>query len=473
MTTLLLLIALATPQISREEFCRRLGKIEEGTTKPKVLAILGKPDDVWTVKDPRIYCWKGEVWCYGTNGHLTLPTLGTVRFEDGKVQYKAHNGSKPKAASLFTERESREHLRFMYRPPDMQPRDEGSLRLLRVANRLIPLGKTKAMALIEEAARVGTGGDFLSVGLLYAVPLVIFELPPGKTHFRPPGLGGPWPPQPKDLSKLPRFPVAIHKDIPYTLVKGYSMGGLPESVGMFLRQFKDCKMRTTLLRPPDNPFEAGRSALQEWKWYFEEANMWNNGPYNDASSHMLTLNTLLARTALRTHAANRKWVTLDASEERSIEQDYLAAGGHWDEKRQMYMRADGSFRPDVLLRRARHIWKAAKVGHLSAEIDAEIDGEGSISYSVEVKEPPGQLIFPLLLRVYSGEEVLHTTFLNDKSGSAAMMHKPVEAARNQQPYHASGGVSLMTGFSYSPQQPNLVFEFQYRGKRYRSPVFTF
>jgi hypothetical protein len=353
MTALLILAAaLVTPQMSRAEFCRRLGEIEEGMPQAKVEALLGKPDDIWTAKDPEEYSGSGEVWCYGTNGHLTLPTLGWIWIKDGKAANEPWSGETPRAAVLFEEGELRKHLRYMYRPPDIRPISDGSLRLLRVANYLIPLGKEKALALIEEASRVRTAGHFFENFLLYYLPLVIFDLRQGGT-FRPPGLGTPTPAAPLDPNRFPRFPVAIYKDIPYVLVDWYELYGKAESLESYLKEFKDCTMRKTLLRPPDNPYEAARTALQDWKWYFEDVGVWKRSRLHDAASLMLTKTALLSRTVCRTDEMNGGRVSLDASRESELEKAFLAAGGHWDEKQQMYVRKDGTSVPDTLTRDSR------------------------------------------------------------------------------------------------------------------------
>jgi hypothetical protein len=71
---------------TRAEFAAAMAKITEGTTEKEVLDLLGKPDDVRTEFDPggigRVNT--KEIWCYGSKGHLSFPTLGCVYIdEDG------------------------------------------------------------------------------------------------------------------------------------------------------------------------------------------------------------------------------------------------------------------------------------------------------------------------------------------------------------------------------------------------------
>jgi hypothetical protein len=59
-----------------------------GMNRAQVLALLGEPGDVILPADGEPTSWEdrrvreGEsgLWCYGTDGHLTLPTLGAVAF---------------------------------------------------------------------------------------------------------------------------------------------------------------------------------------------------------------------------------------------------------------------------------------------------------------------------------------------------------------------------------------------------------
>src|SRR5438876_9020592 len=63
----------ANPGMAREEFARAIAKIKEGMAAKEILALLGKPDDVRTKHDPGGISTTRtkEIWCYGTNGHLT------------------------------------------------------------------------------------------------------------------------------------------------------------------------------------------------------------------------------------------------------------------------------------------------------------------------------------------------------------------------------------------------------------------
>ena len=62
------------PYTSRLDFANRLqkvqrllGSLEEGhDPRAEIEALVGKPDDIWTVKDDPRFTQLHEVWCYGS-----------------------------------------------------------------------------------------------------------------------------------------------------------------------------------------------------------------------------------------------------------------------------------------------------------------------------------------------------------------------------------------------------------------------
>jgi hypothetical protein len=74
---------------TRRQFVALMAQLSPEMTRDEVEAILGKPDDIRTKYDPGGIrsVEAGEIWRYGTNGHLTTATLGSVYIdENGKVQ---------------------------------------------------------------------------------------------------------------------------------------------------------------------------------------------------------------------------------------------------------------------------------------------------------------------------------------------------------------------------------------------------
>src|SRR5262245_11081397 len=88
--TLSLLSASAPAQKypDRREFVAKMARIRDGDTEEAVQKLLGPPDDIWREPDPVPYP-RDEIWCYGSHGHLSLPTLGQVCFRQKKVIWTA------------------------------------------------------------------------------------------------------------------------------------------------------------------------------------------------------------------------------------------------------------------------------------------------------------------------------------------------------------------------------------------------
>ncbi len=85
---------------------------------------------------------------------------------------------------------------------------------------------------------------------------------PGVLHpgfLRPPALGAPEPPQPRDLAAWPRWPVLVVGDVPLVLVRAYALGGMPEPLSMHLDGLARATWRTEPLRP--EPAAAIRARL--------------------------------------------------------------------------------------------------------------------------------------------------------------------------------------------------------------------
>jgi hypothetical protein len=138
-----------------------MGKVKEGMSPEQVTALLGKPD--------RIAHLSGQqapiAWYYGCEGPYALPTLGQVYFKvetpqsgagstvnrERVVQTYGGHGMPP-SPKVISEKELREALLLL----DQVPNNIGfnPATLVRVANDLLPLGKQKLLAAIEEYERV-------------------------------------------------------------------------------------------------------------------------------------------------------------------------------------------------------------------------------------------------------------------------------------------------------------------------------
>jgi len=254
-----------TPQArTRQQFVAMMSRVSPEMSRDEVEAILGKPDDVKTKYDPG-GAETGETWRYGTNGHLTTATLGSVYIdENGKVKWMHGAAGDPPPAWMFPEEELRTILRILDETPSYSngwgynPRS-----VIRAVNALQPLGKEKALAAVAEYLRIATDW-FESSGAhgMFLVLRTLFEIPNPPGHMPVMRVGQPSPPGPEDPTKIPRFPIYIQDDIPFLMVSGYSLFGQPEDPRKHLNYFREHGViRSLPLVPPPDPAPSIRRAF--------------------------------------------------------------------------------------------------------------------------------------------------------------------------------------------------------------------
>jgi hypothetical protein len=170
---------------TRQQFAALMSRVSPEMTRDEVEAILGKPDDVKTKYDPG-GAETGETWRYGTNGHLTTATLGSVYIdENGKVKWVHGAAGDPPPAWMFPEEELRTLLRILDETPSYSngwgynPRS-----VIRAVNALQPLGKEKALAAVAEYLRIAPGefGAPAAIGM-FLVLRTLFDIPSPPGHM--------------------------------------------------------------------------------------------------------------------------------------------------------------------------------------------------------------------------------------------------------------------------------------------------
>jgi hypothetical protein len=146
--------------------------------------------------------------------------------------------------------------------------------LVVTANKLISLGQTKAEEALGNLAntRIGSGFDEMDRNSYIAWLCLLIYDPKQGEGLPLPGFGGPDFPNtgfvkgPKwsvfNSPKWPRFPLAMKRQVPFLLVRGYELAGLPEPISFYL---KDCHeneiFRTDLYVIPT--YASANEALQE------------------------------------------------------------------------------------------------------------------------------------------------------------------------------------------------------------------
>jgi hypothetical protein len=356
------------PTRTRRQFAEAMNKITEGMSQEQVVSLLGPPDDVRTQYDPGgiFAADTKEVWRYGTSGHLTTATLGKIYIDDNERVLWFFGKGKPPSEDLVPE----EQLRGLLRALDEVPSYDGGWiynpqHVIRAVNLLQPLGKRRAMAVIEEYLRVaapdfdpGRQGAFLVLRVLFAVPEDPGYMPDmfvGASH----------PPEPKDMKLLPRFPIIIQDDIPLLLADGYSGFGEVQRPDEHLPYFrKHGTLRGKPLAPTDTPFAALDRLVASPQWLFAGKDSADDEHFN-AEREKIMLGNQILRLMDSVFRVEPDIVDNllpmddeDAPKRKKIIREASKLRFRWDAKLSQYTFLNGSSLPPVkrrLYRRA--IWK--------------------------------------------------------------------------------------------------------------------
>lgn len=323
----------------RRLFADKIAKVQDGDTKQQVEELLGKPQDFQHAPDPVPYP-TDEIWCYGSEGHLSLPTLGQVCFREGHVIWVAGGHDTPPGTSVITEEDLRAGMRFMHPGPEVAGYND-PLHLIRVVNYLQPQGKEKALAIIGEYARISNPA--VDTTWVFLLLRTLFDIP------NPPGwmpemyIGAMSPQPPKDRSRIPRFPLIIMEDIPFSALWGVMLAGEAEPVSIHVEYFrKHGTLRAKRLHPPDDPFLAFKELLASKEWATVREAEKETRRVNGYEGHTLLQVLHLVRTAYDPPEARQPFASPEPTDYDRYHQAFLRASVHWDESLQMYVRADGS-----------------------------------------------------------------------------------------------------------------------------------
>jgi len=247
------------PLRSRIAFYAAISKVKEGWTKAQVSNILGEPDDIWLGNDSINYVNYGhEKWCYGTSGHHTFPTLGTITFEGNSVQFKSMGAAAPDPASPVDEAELRAAMTMMH-PERRDVYDDynsnDSQHLIKVANMLIGKGQTKALAILREYSRVdGDGTDGIWLRWLARIAFTTNAIN-GWDYYGP------------KSREWPLYPVLIAHGVPICVFRlGQFTGKREPFYYDFMRHHKEWTLRKQPIIPPDDPFPAYKTLKVSSIW---------------------------------------------------------------------------------------------------------------------------------------------------------------------------------------------------------------
>jgi hypothetical protein len=324
-------------QQDRSQFAKKLSRVQSGDSKEKVTRLLGKPQDVRRAPDPVPYP-TDEIWCYGADGHGSLATLGEVCFREGTVIWVAGGHGNPPSHRTIDERELCSAMRFLHPGPEHAGYND-PLHLVRVANYLQPLGKDKALATIGEYCRIHDVA--VDETWLFLLLRTLFDVPQPPGHMPELLIGAMSPPPPSDRTCIPRFPIVIVDDIPFSLLWGVQLGGQAEPAIRHVEYFhKHGEIRARQFRPPDDPYPSFKRLLASKEW----AQVLAAEPSGASNYAGHTLLQLLAfgRTAYDPPEARQPFAYPKAIDYDRYHKEFLETGARWHEKLQMYVRPSGA-----------------------------------------------------------------------------------------------------------------------------------
>lgn len=153
------------------------------------------------------------------------------------------------------------------RAADMRFSDYDPARVVEAVNELQPLGKDAALERIE-GLLADRNPQQPAYGLFWVLR-VLFNVPAG-AGFPPVRIGQPTVTPPPDPTSLPRFPIVLADDVPLLAVRGYTLGGLAESVDVHVRYYRE---HGTLRAAPLSPSPKGAEAefMRQWKDAYGES----------------------------------------------------------------------------------------------------------------------------------------------------------------------------------------------------------
>jgi hypothetical protein len=332
-----------------------MSKVKEGMSRDEVRALLGPPDDVRTEHDAGWTCGgkTKEIWCYGSSGHLTAATLGEVYIDkEDRVQLICGQGNPPEG--LPSETELRRLLEVLNQAPSYSVGSEYNPRkVIEAVNVLQPLGKEKALAVMEEFLRVARHSHDGRRGV-FLVLRTLFDVPENPGYMPKMYVGQPSPAEPEDKKLLPRFPIALEGDTPFLVVFGYMAAGMPEPPEWHVAYFREHgQLRAKPLAPSTKPFETLEA--------LERSPRWNFRGRDEHGRHMLRNQVLrlldsVYRVEPQADGSLLPW--RDEGSQQRILREASALKIRWEPKENRYTFLDETHLPDIGTKHyRREIWK--------------------------------------------------------------------------------------------------------------------
>jgi hypothetical protein len=400
-----------------------MARIRENMTEEEVVSILGQPDDVRTQIDPggisRVHT--KEIWCYGTRGHLSFPSLGCVYIDvDGRTQESFGGKGRPPKSNLFTKDELQNLLRLLDTTPGLEGYSYNPLPLIQIVNTLQPLGKEKALAVIGEYIRVSDEwfGFMGARSGLFLVLQVLFDLPNGVDPQEAGGFGAPSPGGPRNHNLIPRFPIALVDDIPMMLVNGYALQGRATPMEDVLEFFRvNGHFRSRPLVPANDPLAALAHLMTSTQWIYGDSKLMESGGFafkdpetNEREKSMLMEQLLRLIDSVYRLPTDVYGNRLPCGELPEATWQRIVSAVHplnikWDAQQNMFVFQDGTHLPKLSSKiYRRQIWRLPGMGYEDADLVLERKSDEWVEVMVNLTEKSGANLRPATLILFAGDE---------------------------------------------------------------------
>lgn len=257
---------------SRAEFARAVSFVRVEYTESMVKQLLGPPHDVISRQDgDRLPFGVRTVWCYGTDGHLTFPSLGCIYFgSTGRVTKVFGGRGSALPPEIISERELQSLLRAVDRVGSLDGQAFNPAYMIEAVNRLAAIGKDGAIGVLGEYMRVASDmshTDTLGVELILRV---LFEVPEDRGYLPDFDVARTYPKLSASVEarrEWPRFPMYIFNDIPILVVSDCILLGNVRGKSTSLNYYRENgRIRQGRLKPPDNPLTVLRELMNSQAW---------------------------------------------------------------------------------------------------------------------------------------------------------------------------------------------------------------
>jgi hypothetical protein len=488
-TLLLLVLTARSPQVpapgTRAAFAAAIAQVRQGWTKAQVSDALGNPDDIWPANDSTIFVQFGqETWCYGSAGHHSLPVLGRVIFENDVVSHTFGGEGTPPPTDVIDESTLVASMRLMHRWSGYEAMvEDDPANLIKIANHLIPLGKEKALAVMQEYSRI----DYQQEWMFWMARIIFTSQTPGGVFAQVDSQYAYH--VPNEVALIwPTYPVLLVDDVPFVIAEnfGFSDGFTPrpESFADYVKAHRgDWTIRSSLLKPTSDPFDAAQKAASSPELaalphpldWFGQPRDWT--PSRRATIYKLTLS--LVRHAYRPDPPLPDYETPTDEEFEVHHSKFKETESRWDSKRSIFVRRDGRFDADEFVAYPQVHYAFKDVPGLDVDMLIRRTRTRDVDLTCDWSEEgtgPWKTAVMLIEDASNGTQL--SWFAVDGKIDLANLLKPDSKARSKdeflaEPPHSDRRGPGNSGFALElPFGKKIRFVILLDGNRYESPVLT-